>query len=396
MFAAALLDAFPELWQAVQGDLAAAGLAAHAVADLQAVKANGIAARHFTVTLSDDAPHPTGHYADIKALLEASALDRAILRRAIGIFDILAVAEGKVHGVPPDRVHFHEIADWDSLVDIVAAASLIERVGADGWSVSRLPSGSGMVKTAHGLMPVPAPATAEILKGFDLHDDGVPGERITPTGAAILRHLLPDGPAARPGGRIAGIGTGAGTKRFEGVPNILRVLEIDMAQVADGPLLQRDHVAVLAFEVDDMTPEMLAIAADRLRAGPGVRDVSYGIRYGKKGRVQFALQVLAEPDVAEAVAAHCMTETTTLGVRLSVTERLILERENATHAGLAAEAMPVKRARRPDGSVTVKVEADALALLDGQGARERRSARAVLEMGEDGLATQATREGDND
>jgi uncharacterized protein (TIGR00299 family) protein len=375
MFAAAMLDAFPDLEPALTSDLAAAGVLEHVRISHARDSANGLAARAFTVKPLAGEPHPTEHYREIRAFLQSSSLDRRVREHVIAIFDLLADAEAAVHGVARDDVHFHEIADWDSIADIVAAASLIERCGARSWSCSSVPVGQGMVKTAHGPLPLPAPAAARLLQGFATHVDEHPGERATPTGAAILRHLMTDNAQPRPAGVLARSGIGCGTRRFDGLPNVLRALAIQTATVdTHGPL--HDRIGVVAFEVDDMTPEELAVASDRLRACAGVVDVSHQTRFGKKGRAQFAVQLLCEPDVVDAVVAACFAETSTLGLRVDVASRLILRR-SADALDVEGTRYPVKRAYRPDGSVTAKVESDALAALPGLQRRRAIAAAAA-------------------
>ena len=146
---------------------------------------------------------PTGDYRQIVARLTASALDRAVLDVALAILKGLGEAEAKVHGKPLDHVHFHELADWDSVADIVAAASFIHRSGAQHWAVDPLPLGGGLVKTQHGQVTVPAPAVLQLLDGYDWRDDGILGERVTPTGATIVRYLCDPGQtlSGRFGGR---------------------------------------------------------------------------------------------------------------------------------------------------------------------------------------------------
>ncbi len=370
MFAAALLDCLPHLWEPLQEDLARAGLLEEVTVAHEEQRVNGFAARAFTVRPRHERPNPTRHYGAIKAWLGSSALDPAVLTVALAIFDRLAEAEGRVHGCPPDEVHFHELADWDSLADIVAAASLIQRSGIASWSCGSLPMGRGRVGSAHGPIPLPAPAVTHLLEGFQLHDDGLPGERVTPTGAAILRHLMAGNETPRPPGRLQGKGAGCGTRRFPGLANLLHALVIE---TVEGAAPDRDRIAVIAFEVDDMTPEALATGLDRLRLAEGVRDVGYQLRHGKKGRSQFAVQVLASPERAETVAALCFLETSTLGLRLEVATRLILKRRHET-VEIGSDSLPLKRALRPDGSETAKVEADALA---GQKSHHRREALAA-------------------
>jgi pyridinium-3,5-bisthiocarboxylic acid mononucleotide nickel chelatase len=231
----------------------------------------------------------------------------------------------------------------------------VEQAGAPSRSTSPLPLGRGRVATAHGPLPVPAPATAVLLQGLPVHDDGIPGERVTPTGAAILRHLAP---AAAPAGtmRLAATGHGFGTRVLDGVPNLLRVLALADA----GDATTADRVGVVRFEVDDQTPEDLATALDRLRALPPVRDACQWPVAGKKGRLAAAVQVLCDPAALDAVLDACLSETATIGLRWRVESRRTLRREDLPGA---------KRVRRPDGAATVKADADPLAAAGGYAAR---------------------------
>ena len=142
------------------------------------------------------------------------------------LLELLADAEARVHGTTIDAVHFHELADWDSLMDVVAAGSIAAQLDGAHWTASALPLGGGTVHTAHGRLPVPAPATSVLLTGYPWQDDGIAGERVTPTGAAILRHLVPPARCAarRQGGRLICVGSGAGTRTLPGLPNIVRAL----------------------------------------------------------------------------------------------------------------------------------------------------------------------------
>ncbi len=384
MFAAALLDAFPDLDDALRSDLGAAGILEHVRIAHAPDSANGIVARGFTVEHVRANPRPTHHYREIRDFLRASALAAQVRDRAIAIFEVLADAEAAVHGVARDDVHFHEIADWDSIADIVTAASLIERCGAASWSCGSVPLGRGLVKTEHGLLPLPAPATARILEGFSTHVDDQPGERTTPTGAAILRHLMPDNADPHLDGVLLRAGTGCGSRRFEGLPNILRALVLQ-PQHADAHRPTHESIGVIAFEIDDMTPEELAVGLDRLRACAGVADVSHQLRFGKKGRYQFAVQVLCQPSEIEQVAERCFTETSTLGLRVDVASRLVLRRSlDAVSTGGVRYA--VKRAYRPDGSITAKVESDDLARLPGHHRRKEIAAVATRTRRDDGDA----------
>lgn len=373
MFVAAVVDALPALEAHVLAAVAAVRPADEAMPVFVATTQGGLAARRFgaaTPYRHARAHHGTSHAA-LVARLAAAPLAPAVQAHSRAILDLLAHAEADVHGIAVEAVHFHEIGDWDSLMDVVAAGAIAAHLQGARWSASSLPLGGGQVQTAHGLLPVPAPATSALLAGYRFHDDGIAGERVTPTGAAILRHLVPAAACggARVTGRLRATGCGAGTRTLAGVPNVVRVLVLDVAAAAD-----EDAVTVIEFDVDDMTGEELALAGDRLRAVPGVRDVSLGTRQGKKGRPVTDYRVLATQATAEGAIEACFRETSTLGVRVREERRRILRRDEVT-AG--TPPLAVKRAQRPGGYATAKAahddvrEADTLA--------QRRAERAAAE-----------------
>lgn len=294
--------------------------------------------------------HDHTHWSALREDLKASGLPEGVKHHAIGIFTELAKAEAQVHGKPVDEVAFHEVGNWDSIADIVAAATLIDALSPTSWSVGTLPLGSGRVRTAHGELPVPAPATTLLLQGFAFHDDGRPGERVTPTGAAILCYLAPAsaiGPTPR---SLVASGHGFGKRRLAGMSNVLRVLAFAPQETGEA-----DHVAVIRFEIDDQSGEELAVALDHLRAFPGVIDATQSMVFGKKGRMMAAVQVLSEPQALDAVCEECFRQTTTLGLRTRIDARHIL-----TRRGVQAEGLRVKLAARPGGR-TAKAEMDDVA-----------------------------------
>lgn len=378
MFLAALLDARPDLADGAIKAIRAAGLPKGWTAEAVDHHADGLAGRRFHVLppahgVSHHHPHDHHHHVafrDIRGMIAKSRLDEGVKARAIAIFRLLAEAEGAVHGQDPEDVHFHEVADWDSVADMVAAF-VIEALGGATWSVSALPLGSGRVKTAHGVLPVPAPATASLLEGFETLDDGIAGERITPTGAAILKALAPS--RRRPSGAtLAASGTGFGTRTLPGLPNILRALlfETGAAETTSG---REGEVAVVAFEVDDQTPEDLAAGLDKLRAEADVLDVTQAPVFGKKGRVMAAIQILCRAPAIERVAAACFAETTTIGLRWHVARRFELDRRAVTAGGIR-----VKVVSRPGGGATAKAEMEDVRAVPG-GRAARTVARGAAE-----------------
>jgi uncharacterized protein (TIGR00299 family) protein len=317
-------------------------------------------------------------YVEICRKLEATDLDRAVCVRALAILGHLAEAEAQVHGRPIEKVHFHELADWDSIADVVGAAYVIEALGAS-WSCAPLPLGGGRITTSHGPLPVPAPAVALLLQGVAVIDDGIEGERVTPTGAAILRHLgatpgLPDGPW-----RMTATGIGFGTRRLPGISNALRVLAYEQAAGARAD----DRIAVISFEIDDQNPEELALGLEALRALEGVVDVIQVPAFGKKGRMASQVQLLARPERLDAVIEACFAETTSLGLRWRIEPRAVLSRTRHTVGEVA-----VKVATRPDGTRTAKAEADHIGTgpggQAGRAGRRRRAEALALQQIEDG------------
>ena len=367
MFAAALLDARPDLADGLRAALAELDLPASVEIAIHPHRDSALAGVRFKVTAPEDDGHGHVRLAEVRARLEAAGIEPALRSRALAIFVLLAEAEGAVHGVDPAEVTFHEVGAWDATVDIVAAAYLIELLGPARWTVGPVPLGSGRVRCAHGLLPVPAPAVVHLLRGLATHDDGIEGERVTPTGAAILKHLAPDPVPAREPETLAGVGTGFGSRTLPGLSNVLRVLEFRPL----APAARQEQVAVLRCEIDDQTPEDLALGLDRLRARPGVLDVLQWPAYGKKGRMVAAVQVLAEADALDGALDAVFDETTTLGVRWSTVARSALARDAASHSD-ALGTVRVKRARRPAGAVTAKAELDDLAGGAGHAAREER------------------------
>jgi len=411
MFVAALLDAFPDLRGRVLADAGAVLPEGHAPR-LEETRSGVIRALGFGLAGGGAHPrhhHPHGHghghdhdhdhahdhhhdhghghehhhhghaddagsFPDMVARIRSAPLADGTAEHAVAILTLIAEVEAAIHQIPVEQVHFHEIADWDSLLDVVAAGSIAAALAPARWTVSSLPRGGGFVQTRHGRLPVPAPATAALLVGFDWREDGVGGERVTPTGAAILRHLVgPQGSDGAGAGKLVAVGTGAGTRTLPGMPNVLRALAFEAAPAHAA----RERIAVLAFEVDDMTGEEIAVAADRLRAVEGVLDVTVGQVQGKKGRTMQAFRLLVRPDAADAAVERCFLETSTIGLRIDEQARAVLPRRLST-AEAAGAAVQVKRAERPGGP-SAKAESDH---LQAESLEARRRLARLAEEGE--------------
>ena len=377
MFAAAMLNAMPDLSGPLLQAIGGLDLPDEVRATLIAHDDGTLTGSRFDVSLPKaDGEHDHDHrsFREIRRYIDSASLDEAVRSRALAIFQILAEAEAQVHGYQVEDVTFHEIGAWDSIVDIVAAAFLIERSGVRSWSVAPLPTGSGRVKTQHGELPVPPPAVVLLLKGFVVFDDGRPGERVTPTGAAIIRHLAPTPRLPRGLFRHDRVGYGFGTKRFAGISNVLRVMVLQPVEA--GPA--EDEIGVISFEVDDQSQEDLAIGLDRLRGFPGVIDVVQSAAFGKKGRMVASIRVLASAAATDAVADRCFAETTTLGLRLERVQRRVLPRTITSIADGNGGSVRVKQAMRPGGSITAKADIDDIAASGDH--RERMQRRQRIEQ----------------
>lgn len=335
------------------------------------------------------AGHAHGHrgIADIERMLRgAHALTDSARELALGAFRILADAEASAHGIPVEEVHFHEVGAVDSIADIVAVSVLVDRL-APGCVVSGpLPAGDGTVRCQHGIIPVPAPATVNICAacGLELRPGPVEGELTTPTGAALLGAMRP-GSALPARYRVSAVGCGAG-KRSYGVPSLLRAMLLepagasrDLSRETDAPCA----VVKLECDIDDETPEVLAYAAERIRAAGG-REVHWVPVFGKKGRACFELQVVCESADAAAVEDVIFRETTTLGIRRCVMERTVLARE-LVRVETPYGAVTVKRAMLPGGGLRATPEyEDCVRCAEESGAPLREVMRAALRGAEAG------------
>jgi pyridinium-3,5-bisthiocarboxylic acid mononucleotide nickel chelatase len=285
------------------------------------VQRQGIAGTSFKVTLSE-ADQPHRHYSGIAAMIETAPLKARVKELAGRIFRRLAEAEAQVHGVALERVHFHEVGAVDSIVDIVGVAIGLDYLGVDKVYCSGLPFGRGFVQTAHGRLPVPTPATALLMAGIPLSADIGEGERVTPTGAAIVAALA-EGFGAPPPMSPERFGYGAGEKDFPELPNLLRLVlgEALEASGSAGP----EEVLVLETQVDDMNPEILGFLMERL-LGAGALDVTFCALQMKKNRPGTLVSVVARPADLEKLSGIILSESSAIGLRYYPTRRITLER----------------------------------------------------------------------
>ncbi len=297
-------------------------LGLHDAFEVREVRSAGIAATGISVSQAEDARWR--HWREIRAMLEeAPGLAYAVRVSAIRAFTLLAEAEARVHGVPVEQVHFHEVGAADTIVDIVGVAAGIDALGIERIVASPVAVGSGTIECSHGTLPVPAPATAALLEGVAICDGGIVGELTTPTGAALVRAFVTEyGPL--PAMTLHAIGVGAGTRDL-GVPNIARLL---LGEPAEPAMREAgtEAVVVLATNVDHLSAEHIAYAAERLLEA-GALDVWQTPIVMKKGRAAVTLSALTMPDDAAELAARIIAETGTLGVRLDPTTRFVAERE---------------------------------------------------------------------
>jgi uncharacterized protein (TIGR00299 family) protein len=279
-------------------------------------------------------------------LLEAK-LEPGVRQRALDIFQRLAVAEGRVHGVPPDDVTFHEIGAVDSIADIVAAAVGLAYFRIEAAYTSKLPLGSGFVRAQHGTLPVPSPATMELLRAFPVMLGASEGELVTPTGAAIVASVAKPGPP--PPLAVCGVGYGAGEREWTDRPNVLRLLLAE--PVVAGV---EDDLFVVEANVDDAVPEWFDWIFERLFAA-GARDVWLTPAQMKKNRPAVTVHALADAGAQTGVVETMLNETPSLGVRVYPVRRHTLVREVRTVQTPYGE-IRVKLARMPDGHWNVAPE----------------------------------------
>jgi uncharacterized protein (TIGR00299 family) protein len=311
-------------------------LGAEAKFQVEKVSRRGVAASKFHVIAGQAKGHR--HLKDILELIDKSAAPDGVKQNAAAVFQRLGEAEAKVHGIPLAKVHFHEVGAVDSICDIVGACAGFHLLGVDAIYSSPLNVGSGTVNTEHGVLPVPAPATAELLTGKPIYARGPALELTTPTGAAIAATLAKDfGPL--PPMRISSTGYGAGDKDFPDHANVLRVLVGESTDARESTT-----VAVLEANIDDSSPQVLGYAMERLLEA-GALDVTLEYVLMKKNRPGTLVRVIAKPEDRETLAQLMFAETSTLGLRIYSAERRV-------------QARRVMEVETSHGKVRIKISAD--------------------------------------
>jgi uncharacterized protein (TIGR00299 family) protein len=283
---------------------------------------NGMAATFAKVKTEGQEKHRS--LTDILEILKNSQLTSQVRDRASAVFQKLGEAEARVHDVPLEKIHFHEVGAVDAIVDVVGACIGFHVLGVDKFACSALNVGGGTAKMVHGVLPVPAPATATLLQGKPTYSNGVERELVTPTGAAIVATLC-DRFGPQPPMTVSAIGYGAGTADLEGQPNVLRIMIGDAAEkVVPG---YDEEISVIEANLDDMNPQIYGYFLERALAA-GALDVYTMPVQMKKNRPGTLLTVLCKPPDTNTLTSLIFAETTTFGVRLTTAQRRILPREH--------------------------------------------------------------------
>ncbi len=317
-------------------------------------KKMGIAGTQARVRIAENVAKPVRRLAIIKGIIDRAEYAPRVRDRAVAMFETIAEAEAKIHGTTVEDIHFHEVGATDSIVDIVGAAIGLDQLDADATYCAPIEVGGGMVRCQHGLLPVPVPATAEILRGAPCRYGGVDGEATTPTGAAILKCTVDEFAVPRQFA-VAAIGYGIGHKDFAR-PNVLRLM---LGEVA--PQLATETNIEVACNIDDMTPEAFGPLMDALFA-KGAKDVFLTPIVMKKTRPGTKVSLLVDEQQLDAVLAELFTASTTIGVRLhEVTKRMLPRRHRSVATALGD--VRVKVVTLPSGATRWKPEHDDVAAI---------------------------------
>ena len=259
----------------------------------------------------------------IRNIIQSSNLAETVKQTAIKTFELLGASEAKIHNVDIEKIHFHEVGAIDAIVDIVAAAAGIHALAIDQWFCSPLNIGGGTIDCAHGRFPVPAPATADLLRGLPTYSADPQMELVTPTGAALISAIAPAF-GQQPAMRVQNIGYGAGGRNPKGLPNVLR---LSIGESDEAPQINTDTVIVIETALDDLSPQVIAYVTEQALQ-QGALDVMLTPVIMKKGRPGTLLTVLCDPDKLPAIERFLLRETSTLGIRIHQEQRSCLSRSH--------------------------------------------------------------------
>jgi uncharacterized protein (TIGR00299 family) protein len=327
---------------------------------VKTVVRSGISANLVNVEVHDS--KKSRDFKEIRSLLETCPLSEIVKSNSLIIFEKLARAEAGIHGCSLEEVHFHELGGIDAIVDIVGTALCLEKLGINKITASKLPLGSGFVDCQHGKLPIPAPATIEILKDVPVYGTEASNELVTPTGAAIIV-CLADSFGPLPEMSVKKTGYGAGQRELQDRPNLLRIItgtpvgpEKDLKDN-----LQTDQIIILETCIDDMNPELFGFLMERIFED-GALDVYWIPVYMKKNRPGTMVQVLCKEDRKDILIRRLLTETTSLGIRYYHAHRQLLTRDQLTITTSLGE-IQVKRIKDPEGSTRLIPEYEACKMI---------------------------------
>lgn len=308
----------------------------------QKITKHSIGGTHVEVATKEQHHHRT--LPIIEEIIQNSTLSEYVKINATNVFHNLAQAEAKIHKTTKDKIHFHEVGALDAIVDIVGAMICFEYLQVEKIYASQIHVGSGFIKCAHGMMPLPAPATAELLKEIPIYNTGIQNELTTPTGAAILKTMA-ESFGTMPQLTIESIGYGCGTRDLE-IPNMLRLL-VGNSTEKDSTLYDRDEIVQIETNIDDMNPQLFEHLSNKLFE-LGILDITLTQTIMKKQRPAVIVSILVEKSLQEKVIEKIFSETTTIGLRIQTIKRVKLKRE-------------LKKVTTPYGEISVKYS-----LIDGK------------------------------
>ena len=323
----------------------------HVTLNVKRVERNGIQCTYLDPQWEH--AHNYRHLHDIIDVIKKGSFNQNIVDRCVMVLDRLATAESKVHGIDKDAVHFHEIGAVDTIIDIVGVCCALDYFNIDSIEFSTITDGHGTIKTAHGIIPVPVPATAQMIQGFDLKIIDIPTELVTPTGAALLTTLGKQ--VKHLSGTVKKIGYSCGTKKFEHHPNLLRSFLLEESSTS-----YSDEVCVIESDLDHISGEIMGHVAGMLFE-KGALDVSWTPLYMKKGRPAYRLSVIGKESDCQQLADLIIINTQTLGVRVQKVQRIIASRTQAPIHFLDKD-IPEKQCEYK-GYTFSKLEYEALAAL---------------------------------